>query len=529
MRFVARAGRLAGITLIAGLLLASCDKGPDRTKVAADLQKSVEDYLAQIEGPADKRTLSHASVLVTPQQDTGYLVAIDGLKLAQDAEGYLDIGKISYVLTPKDDQTYSADKLSVATDIPFKTADGQSAGGVKFTNKAFSGVWLRAAESFIKLDLQFADIDVKDIKQGDDLKMAGITLSSDSTDKGSGRWDQLGKLTITGFSAAEDNGSRLDMASIDITSAIQGLKLLDYTAKLKAMRQAAVQPAAASSAGGTAGAADTATGNATTGDVTKPAGTTDAAANPAAAPIEEFIKALPGLLTGSTIDLHMNGVAYKDAGGQSAFELAKVGVAATVAGFDQPKSTFKLTIDHDGLVLHTPEAETDFAKASLPGNGALTVSLIDLPTADLVSTLADGASAYATADPTQIDAKTALFVAKFQQLLQQDGVKLKIEPSHLTSATANLTADGDFVLQPAAIYGATGGLNIAITGIDQMMALAQKEAGQNPAAAQAAGMLQALLAYAAREQGSDGKPVDRFKVDVPQSGQVTVNGKPLQF
>ena len=40
---------------------------------------------------------------------------------------------------------------------------------------------------------------------------------------------------------------------------------------------------------------------------------------------------------------------------------------------------------------------------------------------------------------------------------------------------------------------------------------------------------QALLAYAAREQGSDGKPVDRFKVDVPQNGQVTVNGKPLQF
>jgi hypothetical protein len=42
-------------------------------------------------------------------------------------------------------------------------------------------------------------------------------------------------------------------------------------------------------------------------------------------------------------------------------------------------------------------------------------------------------------------------------------------------------------------------------------------------------MVQSLLAYAAREQGSDGKPIDKFKVDVPQAGQPSVNGKPLPF
>ena len=94
MTFASRAGRFAGITLVVGLLLAACDKGPDRNQVAADLQKSVEDYLAQIEGPADKRALSHASVKVSPQQDAGYLVAIDGLKLAPDADGYLDLSDL---------------------------------------------------------------------------------------------------------------------------------------------------------------------------------------------------------------------------------------------------------------------------------------------------------------------------------------------------------------------------------------------------------------------------------------------------
>jgi hypothetical protein len=42
-------------------------------------------------------------------------------------------------------------------------------------------------------------------------------------------------------------------------------------------------------------------------------------------------------------------------------------------------------------------------------------------------------------------------------------------------------------------------------------------------------MAQTLLTYATREQGSDGKAIDKFKVDVPQTGQLTVNGKPLPF
>ena len=38
------------------------------------------------------------------------------------------------------------------------------------------------------------------------------------------------------------------------------------------------------------------------------------------------------------------------------------------------------------------------------------------------------------------------------------------------------------------------------------------------------GMLQQ---YSAREQGADGKPVDKFKVEVNEAGQILVNGKPL--
>jgi hypothetical protein len=245
--------------------------------------------------------------------------------------------------------------------------------------------------------------------------------------------------------------------------------------------------------------------------------------------MQDFIKALPGLIAASSVDLHVSGFNYQEREGGEALELGKAGISFAATGIDQPKASLSFTLDHDGLVLHTPEAERPFAKASLPASGALTVSLVDLPTADLASVMADGAAAYATADPAQIDAKTAVFMIQLQQLLQQDGVKLRVEPSHLSSAAANLTADGDFVMKPAAIYGATGALNVAITGIDDLLSLAQKEAEEQPEAMQYVAVLQALLSYASRATGSDGKPVDNFKIDVPQNGMMTVNGKPLQF
>lgn len=545
MRIGKQAGRLAGMMLV-GLMLTACDKGPDRTQVAATLQKDVEAYLAQMEGPVDQRSLSHGAVTVAPQQDAGYLVTIDGVKLTLSDTGYLDIGKVSYVLTPKDDKTYQADHLSMAQTIPFKTPDGQPAGQVTQTLKAFEGTWLKEASSFTKLDLQVADVAVDDPQSGGDLKMAGVAFNVDSTDKGQGLWDQVGKLTISGLNADDKGGGKVAIASIDASSAAKGLKLIDYAAKMRALREAgnkqaasqqseaAKQPAdnqpadnqAADNQNDAAGNAGTGTSSDAAADATADKVSGNAAPDNA---MQDFIKALPGLIAASTVDLHVSGFTYQEREGGEALELGKAGISFAATGIDQPKASLSFTLDHDGLVLHTPEAERPFAKASLPASGALTVSLIDLPTADLASVMADGAAAYATADPAQIDAKTAVFMIQLQQLLQQDGVKLRVEPSHLSSAAANLTADGDFVMKPAAIYGATGALNVAITGIDDLLSLAQKEAEEKPEAMQYVAVLQALLSYASRATGSNGKPIDNFKIDVPQNGMMTVNGKPLQF
>jgi len=518
MTLIRRAGRFAGFSVMVGLLLAGCDKGPDRAQVAADLQKSVEDYLTQIEGPQNKRVISHSAIKVTPQQDAGYLVSVDGIKVTSASDGYLDIGTISYVLTPKDDKTYDAGQLKIASEMPFKGTDGQPASGIKLTNKAFSGTWLREAQTFTKLDLQLADIVIADPKHGGDVKIAGVALNGESVDKGKGLWDQTGKLVLTGIDVADDTGGHVTVKEADVTSAIQGLKLIEYATKLKAMREALVKQA--STVPASTGSAATA-GAASSNDA--------AGATPAEAAIKDFAASLPSLLATFGSDFHVIGLSYQAASPHASFDLGKAGFALSAGGFDQPKASVKLSIDHDALVMHGPQMQSDLAKALLPASGALVISLNDVPTKDLSSLFADAAMTFGHSDPAAMEAQSAVLFAKLQQLLQQDGVSLKIEPSHLTSAATNVDATGDFAIQAAATHGAVGALTIAITGLDQVIALAQKQAEQDPEAAQYVGLVQTLLTYASREQGGDGKAVDKFKVDVPQTGQPTVNGKPLPF
>ncbi|HVJ41159.1 MAG TPA: hypothetical protein VM639_06675 [Dongiaceae bacterium] len=543
MRVIGRAGRFAGLSLVVGLLLAGCDKGPDRTQVAADLQKSVTDYLAQIEGPQSKRILSHASVKVTPQQDAGYLVAIDGVKVGTASDGYLDIGAISYVLTPKDDKTFEASQLTLANDMPFKTADGQAAGDVKLTNKAFSGTWLREAASFTKLDLQLADLVVNDPQRGDNIKAAGASFNIDSTDKGKGVWDQSGKFAVTGFDVANDTDGHLTIKEVDVTSGLQNLKLIDYTTKLRALRDALAKQAEAQEAAAKQAAAspattdapaqasgDTANGTSNaqpSGDANTAAATAGADATEAA--VKDFAAALPSLFSAFNSDFHVSGVSYQATDQNSSFDLGKFGFAVSADGFDQQKVSIKFAIDHDALVVHAPMAQNELVQALLPASGALIISLNNVPTKDLASLCASMAPLLSQPNQADMEAQSAVVFAQLQQLLQEDGVTVKIEPSHLTSSATNIDATGDFAIQATAVHGSVGSLNVNVTGLDQIIALAQKQADQDPAAAQYVGMAQTLLTYATREQGSDGKPVDKFKIDVPPAGQLTVNGKPLPF
>jgi hypothetical protein len=111
--------------------------------------------------------------------------------------------------------------------------------------------------------------------------------------------------------------------------------------------------------------------------------------------------------------------------------------------------------------------------------------------------------------------------------LSQSNLKLKIDPSGLETEVAQLSADGELKLAMESPQKAVGTVNFALLGLDDLVALAKGLAEQSPDAMQAMGMLGMLQAFSQRETGADGKPVDKYKVDLTPAGQVLVNGKPL--
>jgi hypothetical protein len=120
-----------------------------------------------------------------------------------------------------------------------------------------------------------------------------------------------------------------------------------------------------------------------------------------------------------------------------------------------------------------------------------------------------------------------MMMGALMSALSQSNIQLRIDPSALETAKAKLTADGALRLAMQTPQKAVGVVNFALFGLDDLMALAGGMAEQSPDAMQAMGMLQMLQTLSQRETGADGKPVDKFKLDLTETGSVLVNGKPL--
>src|SRR5690349_5484928 len=243
-------GRTLWVFGIAGLLaLTSCDKGPDREKIAADLKSGVEDQLKKMEGSSAQKVVSHSAVNVTPQDNDTYLVSIEGLKVQPSPEGYLDIGTVSYVAKPKDEKSYDVSDLKLPQTMPFKSVDGQEKGKLTITTKAFSGVWSKELAAFQQMDSEFADISATD-DTGGDIRASALKFNANLTDKGSGVVDSVGSLVLSDVSAKETSGGVFSIAEARADGKYDSMKVADYQAAMAKYQELLVKEAALVEQGG---------------------------------------------------------------------------------------------------------------------------------------------------------------------------------------------------------------------------------------------------------------------------------------
>jgi hypothetical protein len=527
------AGSVAGL-----LLVAACgDKEESNGQAASEaapvaaidpaqaplIQKAIEDYLLLAEGPESQRVVHHGSVKVTPGTDA-FDVAIDGVYIGPKEGGRLDVGTVNYRLTPKGTDGYLASDLKHATTMSVKEKDGKESGKLTLNTKAFSAEWSSNLQAVLAMDWQIADISAKDnAPNAGDFSAAALNILVASTDKGSGVIDQTATFDVVNLAAKDQAQGTFSLGKMTIKGVMAGLKVKEYVAKSREMQIAMAeiaeaQMAAASTAQATADGSSNATPTAPAAEMTPEQ----------RQKLSDALKGMAGLLSGIVYDIDLADIGFKNPDGSEPFHLAKGNFDLGFTGLDTEKGSMTFGLGHEGLVIKDPAfAVSPIYQKVLPTSGNLALKLDDVPSKEFWALVGDNFPSMMTADAAQAEVTVQVMGIAMQQLMMKSPMKLTVAPSGLNSEALQVDLTGAFDVKPDAAYGVVGGLDINLHGLDTAMALANEAAKTSPDAAQIVGTLAMIQAMAKRENGSDGKPVDKLKLEVDAVGATKVNGTPF--
>lgn len=511
--------RLGAISaVLAGLLLAGCgDSDAERQKEAREIAKGVEDYLALIEVSSQPVRVRHDKVTVTPAEDgKSFLVAITGIRYGSEKEVTANFGEVDYRLTPEGEDQYLVSDLKTPKELSITGPDGKPEGKVTFETTAFSATWSKPLQNFLKFDWQVKDITAAAAEgsatPGEAFKIASASITGDGKENGKGLLDQVSKITMNGFTAtdtADGTSFKLDKITGNVT-----VEQLDFPAYRQMMMKV----------------------NEFTAKYAPKEPVTVGVEAPAVPPITEedrkaladLVRGFPKMMSGYAYDFSAEGLTVTDAQGGVLFHLTQGGMGLGLKGINTDHAEMNFNIKHDGLTVNGPEFEDPMAKAVLPKSGSLSLVATDLPIPSLVEGVAQALPELTNPDPAIAQGGQFMMMGAIMSALSKSTVKLRIDPSSIVTEKAQLSADGELKLAMETPQKAVGVINLALLGLDDLMTLASSLADQSPDAMQAMGMLHMMKNGANRETGADGKPVDKFKIDLTETGAVLINGKPFE-
>jgi hypothetical protein len=518
MGFPAGSGRCGkSAAFLALLLMAGC--GEDRQKEADAIAKGIEGYLALMEDPAQPVRLHHDKVAVMPNEDgKSFSVAITGLRYGMDATPGATIGEIDYRLTPEDSNTYRVDDLKAPTEFPLLGAGGKALMTFKMETTAFSALWSSPLRNFLKLDWAARNLAIREANADADSVSAGaMEMKADGKESGNGRIDETTVMAVDNIAGANpETGAKFTLSHLTGTFGVEGLDGQAYMQQITKLRDVFRKMAATAESAQAAAGPDPATAPAA-----QPLTSEDSKA------LAEALRALPKVVSSYHYDLDALGWVVTAPDGSPQVQVEKAGMGFAIKGIDTDKAEIDFGIHHDGLGLAGPIFQDPAAKALLPKSSSISLAATDLPVPALVEAVAGAIPDLTSPDPNTAAGGKMEIAGALMSALAKSDIKLSIEPSKLDTEIAHLAADGDLKLALQSPLKAVGAVNLALVGLDDIIALANSEAQDHPQAAGAIGMLQMVQSYAKRETGADGKPVDKFKIDLGASGAITINDKPL--
>ena len=199
------------VMVVAATATATVAGASDRT---AGIQADVERALARLARLDPARELSYGAVEVVPDGGAyGVTVADVALKLAPGDPGLLDVGIVSFRLSPVDGDVYRVDRIVTAPAFEHRGADGGADGSWRLAPRRLEGLWSRRQVGFLR---RGAAVDVNLDVTGLDQAVNAVTVAAQSG--ASMGWVQLMLLRGLAHRETAPDGAVVDRYDIEATA-----------------------------------------------------------------------------------------------------------------------------------------------------------------------------------------------------------------------------------------------------------------------------------------------------------------------
>ncbi|MGH6932213.1 MAG: hypothetical protein ACREEE_07240 [Dongiaceae bacterium] len=467
-------------------------------KNKADVEKIKQDItteLAELAGPEKGRFFTHDGVEVVPDGE-GFDVKVAGVRLIPDEQQSLALGTVEFHLVAKGEDQYDISELKLPSSLTFKEPSGGEAK-LEYGEQQFKGLWSKSLNTFLSMDATYKAIKLVD-STGSEAMIDEMTASRVSTDKGGGLWDQTTKGVAKNLRIKDVQGT-MTMANVDMANETHGMKLVE----LQMLQQKFSQLMFTSAAG----------------------------QQPDPALLQE-LRAYQNWFADSNGRMDMSGMSFTDTAGATTFALDHFIVEAAATGMDQPKGNVRFGFLTLGLKIPASDSDPTMAgfRQFIPSKFNMGFALDDVPPGEIWGAMVDmfGSMDFSQQNPEQANAAAQAFGFQLLQMLQSAGSTFRMTGWEIETPASQFKLEGSVKPNGNSPFGAIANISTEISGLDAVIDGVVATLGE-AGAAEIMAVVPILHQYSNRETAADGRIIDRYAIDLAETGEVTVNGKPLDI
>ncbi|MDX1576480.1 MAG: hypothetical protein R3285_09815 [Kiloniellales bacterium] len=471
---------------------------------ANQLREDIIAGLAPFTGPMAAAPLSYEEVRVWPQ-DGRHRVEITGVTSRGAELGYwADLGDLAFTVEETKAGHYRVTDLAVPASVPVYDADGNRFALLAYDLERFDGIWVSALANFLELDLLVTDVRFGLADGSFRLAMdrlGGVSRAEQTSD---GHTDQRAKGRATSLRAEIPGQGAFEIDEIEVDTEVTGMDLEAYAQLTREYEALAAREGGASQAD-----------------------------------LSAFIQRMSGLdiLPASFAErFAVSGLRVVDASGRTQVQLSGGELDLAASGLDQTLAEVRFGLKHENLEMgESLRAQAGSMGALMPRNMGLVAALERLP-ADRIwqavlrtmsfMVMQGGQEGQDPAAMNQI--MMFMLMGEILPALTEAGAQLKLPHVLIESEAAKLTAKGAFDVNPTVPQGVTGTMDVAVTGLDDVIALLEAEVNAgNQEAFGALGMANWMKTLGRREINGESRPVDHYNLQLTADGQTLLNGQPF--